>query len=72
MSNLQIPIGHFNTQAKDLAREFKLWLSNFEDYLTLVEDKWDPKKKRAMMLTSAGLEVRRIAEGLTLEKDPDE
>ena len=58
-------------QAKNLAKEVELWIANFEDYVSLAAEKFSDDKKKSLLLTCAGLPVRRIVEGLPMEEKLD-
>ena len=62
----------FNVQAQNLSREFSLWLENFEYSLSLATTELTDTKKKALLLTCAGLEVRRLADGLAIDTTKNE
>jgi transposase InsO family protein len=59
-------------QAKDMNKEATLWFKNFEDYVLLLPSTLPAAKMKALLLNCAGLEIRRLAEGLSLDNKKDE
>jgi hypothetical protein len=62
----------FNMEAKDLSKEFCLWLANFEDYVSLVGSKMKPTQLKSLLLNCGGLELRHLSSGLTMTGSGDE
>ena len=60
------PPEQLNLQAKDLQNEFSLWMKSLEDYFLLVGTTLKPEQKKALLLNCAGMEVRRLVEGLVI------
>jgi len=59
------PPGELNLCDIDITG-LNLWLDAFEDYIELAQPSIDESKKRMLFLTVAGLEVRKLASGLTI------
>jgi hypothetical protein len=59
----------FDVEAMNTEQEFRLWMAQFEDYVSLAAPTFSNAQKAKLLLHCAGLSVRRIVDGLNVDAD---